>query len=120
MRSDLAATSEGELSPRVSSSPRVKLPRCPPGREKWRIPVSGEASSTHSSVHLHSQQCPRWPSESRDREGKEPERRRGQRPRERQTGMRGEGWRPQERIRDLGWVETVLGVGGRGKAPQLG
>ena len=51
MRSDLAATSEGELSPKVSSSPRVKLPRCPPGREKWRIPVSGEASSTHSSVH---------------------------------------------------------------------
>ena len=45
------ATSEGELSPRVSSSPQVKLPRCPPGREKWRIPVSGEASSTHRGVH---------------------------------------------------------------------
>lgn len=51
MRSDLTATSEGELSPRVSSNPQVKLPRCPPGREKWWIPVSGEASSTHSGVH---------------------------------------------------------------------
>ena len=51
MRSNLVAASEEKLSPGVSSSPQVKLPGCPPGREKWQSPMSRESSSTHSSTH---------------------------------------------------------------------
>lgn len=51
MRSNLVAASKEKLSPGVSSSPQVKLPRRPPGREKWQSPMSREVSSTHSSIH---------------------------------------------------------------------
>lgn len=66
MRSNLVAASEEDLSPEVSSSPRVKQPGCPPGRK------SGSALD-HSGGILRSQQHPHRPSKSRDRRGKEPQ-----------------------------------------------
>lgn len=90
MRCHLVAASEKELSPMVSSSPRVRRPGCPPGREKWQSPVSRAGISPL-------QQRPHQPCEIRDRKARNQRAERDRHP-EKGTGTRGtESWQEEER-----------------------
>lgn len=69
MRSDLTATSEGELQSKGKfKSTELKLPRCPPGREKWWIPVSGSVPLLLAGVHTDGMRAEIG--KARNREGK--------------------------------------------------
>lgn len=82
MRCHLVAASEKELSPMASSSPRVRRPGCPPGREKWQSPVSRAGISPL-------RQRPHQPCEIRDRKARNQRAERDRHP-EKGTGTRGQ------------------------------